>query len=405
MHILSKHYREEFLTADSIARFVLAESDVPGMHPSLILKTNSQILKNLIRDKRFSLLFSIIPPDNYLVYGVRINDDPEHPAVIWTMAERQEELDSIVSFLKIKKCPVYLFNEAMANICWSEVGFGSELGVVKQLVTCVNLCPSNKVEEFDVYIGKMLDNSRKYSLSQLFEAPILGECVWHEVNNYYLTNNGRPSQLAVISEDEGAQQEEIGVWFLDTLSISGAVKNPQVVESGKLRELSDVLVNYSNGCFLLESKSLAVFARPKSPDRAKLEKGVKKHLDKAISQLQGACRNIRKGNKVIDSDGHELDLNRKQPIHCMVLIPDLGLLAGIGRFWEKVIRPFGVTTGDILHVLDPNELRRCVGHAQYLSKKAKKVSPMMAFDFILMERFKASSGIDTPNFNLRLKAE
>lgn len=385
----------------------MSELDGSKLQPSLIIKANSQILKYLIREKEFAIVFSVLSPNNHLMYGVQINDDPVAPAVIWSIVEREEELDSICAFLQASACPVYLFNEVTANVCWSPVKFVFKQDSMCGLLSGINLCPANMLEKYESTVGKILDNSRGQAQdsSKLVVISLAEKCSWHEVNNYYLTNRGGHSRLSIITGEEGNQQEEIGVWFLDNLSLSGAVKNPVVYESGKPRELSDIMVNYQEGCFLVESKSLTIFARDNVPNRCKLINGVYKHLVKAVSQLKGACRNVHAGNRVTDLKGNDIELNRKQPIHCIVLIPDLSLLDEVSEFGVEVLKPFMIKTKSFLHVLDPNELKSCVGSALRLSEMSKKISPVMAFDYVLLKRFKCSCKNSSPHFRFLIKTE
>jgi hypothetical protein len=62
-----------------------------------------------------------------------------------------------------------------------------------------------------------------------------------------------------------------------------------VQEEGGLRELSDLLLTHEFGCFLIESKALAIFGRAEVPDRQALKRGVVKAVKKAVKQLTGAC--------------------------------------------------------------------------------------------------------------------
>lgn len=123
MHILSANYFEEFSGAHSLVRFVLAGSDELKLDPSLILKADSLTLKYLIRKKKFRILFSLLPSNNYLLYAVQLENDLLAPTSIWAIVEKQEELVAISSFFKAMECPFSLFNETNANVCWANVRF------------------------------------------------------------------------------------------------------------------------------------------------------------------------------------------------------------------------------------------------------------------------------------------
>jgi hypothetical protein len=88
--------------------------------------------------------------------------------------------------------------------------------------------------------------------------------------------------------------------------------------------------------------------------------------------------------------GVPLSIERTQPAHGIVLIPELELVEDRDAYGLVFIREFMRTTGGFLHLLDIAELLRIVQAAEMIAERGTKTTPMMAFDYYLMERVKKS---------------
>ena len=188
--------------------------------------------------------------------------------------------------------------------------------------------------------------------------------------------------------DEGGQQENLAVWMTDSLQPSGVNHSPQVPKGKGHRELTDLLLSYEFGTVLIESKTLTIFNRTSLPSRESLAADVSKHIDKAVAQLRGAVRILKLGATVFDKHGTPLNVERKQPMHSIVLVPDFDLIQDASHYGLDFIASFMKATGGYLHLLDLAELLRVVQAAQMISRQGATTTPMMAFDFYLIERAK-----------------
>jgi hypothetical protein len=88
----------------------------------------------------------------------------------------------------------------------------------------------------------------------------------------------------------------------------------------------------------------------------------------------------------VDHGGQALEVERTQPVHAVILIPELDLLRGNPEFGSDLLREFCKQTGGFLHILDPSELLRVVQSAGQIASLGKATTIMMAFDSYLMER-------------------
>lgn len=401
MHILANRVREEFLSVPHLVRFDMANSDI-GREPALLVKTRTLTIKYAIKSNRFSLIVFRLTSGS-VGYAIKVYDDPEKSVILWSVVEHQNEIDAIRSIANGGPCPVYLFNELAVNLVWglaNKFSSQSDLnGLLDNVTFCVDsaLVVDEVVALLDTWKGNQCGSANYFCFGEFS----IDE--WREIQSIYVTNRLGRSNLSVISEQEGAQQEELALWLIDALSLQGAIKNPQVVEDGGTRELADLLMTYEKGAFLVESKGLNILDRGILPGRDRLASSVIGKVKKAVSQLKGGCKNIGRGLRLLDERGDEIQIASVAAPHAIVLVPDLGLLDDSEVASGALLREFAQEAGGYLHILDPTELLRVVQSAHTISGMSKAVTLMMAFDYYLIERFKKAIESNRANFEMILR--
>jgi hypothetical protein len=284
----------------------------------------------------------------------------------------------------------------------------------------VNVASGEAIAAFDVDLGTVVESCKpcpagsetlQDAVSAHFDskpADVASATVrvdsWTLHRNFFFPNRGGAGELSLALPDEGRQQEQLGNWLVDSLQLQGAVINPEIDEPSGRRELTDILFSYPYGAFLIESKTLAILGRRSLPSRARLQKTLEAHAHKAIGQLTGAINNIKRGYNIFDPEGNAVAIERNEPAHGVILVPDLSLLAAFTDFKALAIQ-FMEKTGGFIHVLDIAELLRVVQAAEKLASLGKTTTPMMAFDYYLIERAKYSERQDTPYFQVLLRVQ
>jgi hypothetical protein len=396
MHLLSSRNRSEFLAVPQLVRLTLANG-INGPEATLLVKSSTLTLKYLLRLKRFRFVLLRIS-DEWNAYGIRIEDDPEHSAVLWSLLEYKDEAKALRTLTRHQKCVVFLFNELAVNVAWGETNLNLSDRSFRSLLKSAALHPIEETNA-STEVSQRLDEwyrgtlAAHHGLSQELEVQ-----EWHPIRSHYITNRISNSVISIFEDDEGGQQEQAALWLIDGLHAEGAILSPQIHETNKVRELSDILISYHFGAFLIESKTLAIMARETLPSREKLSRTVTKHLQKATKQLIGGVKNLRRGHRVTDIEGKDVEVERTNPTHVIVLVPDLSLLANASEFGGEFIRRASSECGGIFHILDPSELLRIVQAAEMISRNSKTVTRMMAFDYYLIERLKRAVVSKTPNF-------
>jgi len=301
---------------------------------------------------------------------------------------------------------IHLYNEGAVNVAWGEPDFEISNPPPSDFLDDIKLVEngsevlSTRVHAFFKTLtdsGHAHPNAVVVTLKQELE--------WSQIKATYITNALQPSTFEMLEANEGDQQEHLAVWLTDALSLSGAHKGPIVHETKNPRELTDVLFAHSDGTFLIESKVISVFDKEEFPGREKLKKRICKNINKAIAQHSGACRNIANGTRITTKDGHDINIPRNLPTHCIVLIPELSLIADNAYYGREAVQKFWESTKNYLHILDPDALMGVILNANKLSNESQYATPIMTFDFILIERWKESLKLDTAYFRFDVRTK
>jgi hypothetical protein len=373
-----------------------------GFEPTLLIKGSTLLLKYLVLGVRMQ--FALVRFNDRLLYGLKVYDDPQKAGLLWSVLEREEEKSALAALRRGEPCQTFLFNEVAANVASAAIAIDFAGADVMALVQGAT---TGRVDHNTVKVGAsvLLDrvHSATKSDSELIIANIPGTTDWKQLRNVLITNRASSSLIDLFDTDEGNQQEQIGIWLTDNLHPTGTYHRPQIPKRKQTRELTDILLSYENGSFLIESKALSIFVRERLPDRAKLASDVTKHLAKAVSQLRGGIRKLKDGVSVATAAGDPIKVERANPMHAIVLIPDLDLIEDREEYGVPFIADFMKASGGFLHLLDTAELLRMVQAAEMIAARSTKITPMMAFDFYLMERAQKAIEAGTLCFEMLLR--
>jgi hypothetical protein len=392
MHILADHYRSEFLATPQLIRFDHAHGQ-HGLEPTLLIKGSTLLLKYIALGVRMQLGFA--PLGNRLLYVLKVYDDEEKECVLWSILEHDKEKAALTAMVGNETCQTFLFNELAVNVAWAPLAVSPE----PELLTMLAGASTGRVDHAalksvaSVIIDRF--HSENKSCSGLIITDVPGTTAWTPVTNHFITSHATPSLIELFNKDEGNQQEQIGIWLTDNLHPLGVHHGPQVPKGKGYRELTDILLSYPFGSILIESKAFAILARGSLPGRRKLGRHLSTDIAKAIDQLRGGMRRLRGGTPVTSKTGTLLDVERRQPMHGIVLIPDLDLVEDHAAYGIPLIEEFMRATGGFIHLLDTAELLRVVQAAEMIAARSREITPMMAFDYYLMERAKKTLSAGT----------
>ncbi|MBA4802282.1 MAG: hypothetical protein H2040_10500 [Euryhalocaulis sp.] len=391
--MLSSHNRSEFLAVPELIRFEHARGQ-DEFEPTLLIKGSTILLKYIVLGARMQLAFTMC--ENRLLCALKVYDDGDEGGILWSVVEREEELNGIRGLARGGPLVAFLFNEIAVNVGWNDLPVPENLGrlpvwadsaalgqvdytaleaTALPLIDCLN----HHVENDDVWLV----------------IEIGGRSDWKALRNNFITAGASSSLIDLFDRDEGNYQEQLAVWLTDNLMPSGVHHSPQIPKGNGTRELTDILLSHEFGAVLIESKTLSVLTRARLPDRVKLKRDVSAHIGKGFGQLRGAIRALKSDVSVTNVKGNSLPVERELPAHAIVLIPDLKLVDDHEAYGIEFIQEFMRATGGFAHLLDISELLRSVQAAEMIAARGTRTTPMMAFDYYLMERAKKAAEAGT----------
>ncbi|TLU71270.1 hypothetical protein [Lichenicoccus roseus] len=384
MHLLSSNNRSEFLACPQLVRFDYVRGS-DGFEPTLLIKGSTLLLKYVVLGVPTQLAFAVC--NGRLLCALQIHDDGDDGGILWSIVEREEELNGIRGLARGEPLVVFLFNELAVNIAWNDF---TTLGILDRLSEWAACATFGQVDHSTMMAttSPLLDrlHRRVEDDDVWLVLEIGGRSDWRPVRNHFITAGASSTLIDIFDGNEGNQQEQLAVWLTDNLLPTGVHYSPQIPKGAGTRELTDLLLSYEFGAVLIESKALSILTRERLPDRAKLKRKISSDIKKAFAQLRGAIRALRSGILVTGLKGDTLLVERESPAHVIVLVPDLELVEDRAAYGIEFIREFTRASGGFPHLLDISELLRVVQAAEMIAARGKTTTPMMAFDYYLTQR-------------------
>lgn len=323
MHIPSERVYYKMNAEDASLWYVPATGDG---ELALLIKMTTPSIKALISGCSLNLIFG--KHEAYLCIGAKIHDIPDSPVLISCVQKEAEEHHALIRALSQKKFPLFLFNEMDICLAWTNV----ELSVnVQEVLDFIGDEQMLYVGQFNDEVshaldcfGYTLDNTMKYA--SVHTIPVLEispafEC-WRVPENWF-PGNFESHAIKIDEKDEGRVFEQT-IWAsLESVFPLTLYKSPQIKVGEKMRELRDVFSFYTYGSFFIEAKDLSVLNAGYHRDSIRRTTGVQKQVKKAIVQLAGASRAFQRGSSIFDTNGNELQIDRTEPPHCIILITEL----------------------------------------------------------------------------------
>ena len=299
--------------------------------------------------------------DSFLCTGVKIMDMPDSPVFISGVQRNEEEHQALIRALTERRVPLFLFNEMDVNLAWTiiELSEQESYDVLEFVGNEANLYTgpfsgeaSHALDCFDYSV----DRTHTYLNAHVIPIHTISVTLeqWRSTHNYFISDH--ESHCITIDEKNEGETFERAIWAsLETVFPLTLYKNPQVIIGEKTRELTDVFSFYPYGSFLIEAKDLSVINAGYNRDQARRTAGIQKQVKKAITQLVGASKAFARGEAIFDADGNELNINRDQPPHCIILITEL-MHYGDWKEIEMQLMKAMNEAGAFFHLLDLREL-------------------------------------------------
>ena len=354
----------------------------------LFAKLPSDVLKAIHLGAPLSFFGSLVPADGVTIplIGIQIEDVagdsfvPFQPVVdsqqvdLWCEATRSSSLT--VSFVNELVIPVMEGNLAVNPAQGEELS--ALLGAWKvPSVVASETTLERALDSFEKHLkassGPKFSNQLTVAL-----APIRFES--KEVLRLSLGTSG---DFDLDYANEGANLEQTIHELLASKYPSHTFRNPEVQLDTKKRELTDLLLLSKTEMFLFESKVMAVLERGLDVTAEKRAKRTMKHFQKAIGQLVGAVRQVRKNAPLFTQDGTPLTVHHSEQlkIHALVVVSSANLGLDFRQIAAELTNANSQASA-FYHFLDLSELQQ---HIAFTDDTAQ-------LSLYLQRRFEVATG-------------
>lgn len=331
---------------------------------ALIVKIPASVIKVVADGCKLELIVGFVYLEQdaaCLCMALNVHDTVDSPLLVVIPPRFDIEKEGILSLLLKKSVTIVLYNELNHSVCsgygrleeglqaWSEAVFRDGTEIV--FPTSSEMANS-VIDSFSFKINEA------YQTRNIYKANIF--IVDVHVDSYdpllFLSHETDTSiSYHPTSGDAGlTQEEQIAHVFKYQLGID-VYHSPEVQIGKKRREFTDVLAYSKDICHLIESKAIAggsgevTIARK----RSKALKSAKK----AIAQLEGGMKAVRRSESVFNSEGVELEINSDAVLHGVVLVSEFYELM-LDDEWADVVEVLYQVNSDtqgMVHVMDTSE--------------------------------------------------
>lgn len=350
---------------------------------ALIAKATTTAIKAVNQGCKIQLYVGINKDSkSHYAIALKIYDSDETPLLIPMIPRTQKEANGILGLIDKLKFSFVMYNEVnMPSVCGEGIlnisastipeTFFSENHDIAETIEEVNQLVDSFCFTIDPAYGTQ--NSHGFSV-HCFDLKLTKIQPMMVIS----TNEFGSIHNQIDKSDEGLSQEEQLAQFLENIHGENVYHSPNVKLKKIERELIDVL-SFDKSCnYLIESKALCLndsgYSIADDRKSSTLVKGAKK----ALNQLHGAAKAIRRGEKILSNDGTPININREQDIHCIVIVSNL--LATDA--WDDVI-------GIIKRKSEKGLYFHVIEFPEFINTIKLSFSPTVIFEQCLLERYGA----------------
>lgn len=382
-----------------IERLPLSEPDV-----GLIAKLPNHLVRAVNLGAEVAILIGVIEVDKTKVvcFGISVADDVVSPFISYGHLGEEWEVEYLKKALRMASIPMQLFNELSLPIfcatCSWEQSVAQE---ATKLLTDTTPHYTGRLSDItetalDIFQKSYRDKKTDPKTTNIFRVPVTF-CDPSRINVHVIG----AGEFHLEDKNEGDELERLVFRFFESLCQPNAFHSPTIGEGESKRELTDILAFTSvpecseEGLFLLETKAMSMFNNSSDRSTERRAKSIQKQIDKAITQLQGAIRQIKMGTTIHSKSNEPINLgDRAKNIgHGIVMVSELHSEVDWSSIFEKICSATEKTRY-MIHILDLIELQRLI---KYCNGR-----PAL-FESHLIERWNAVGRAKNPLMRVKFK--
>lgn len=325
---------------------------------TIIVKTSSGKIESIVKGCPVELLIGAVKTGKYecLVTGLKVFDLSDSPFTIFNTQRTPEGHTALAKFTEKRIAEISFFNEISKCIasCECSISNTPTNGPFK-LSASLGIATGHSIDRLlDVFEDKIYNEIDSPNLN-IKNYPLKLEN-WKTILNltYFKPKYSKKSEIT--QKDHGLMQENLIFELLYKMYPKNTYHGP-LLPSVDNRELIDILVDTPSFYLLIESKSVGITENPSTQFRRTAS--IKRHNKKAIGQLEGAIKSLKKGLPVVDDQGNSIDLDYDKPIHAVVLAPEINFSDEVDHMLDDAKNIYNKLDAYI-HIIDVPELANII---------------------------------------------
>ncbi|MPW27799.1 hypothetical protein F9L16_02165 [Agarivorans sp. B2Z047] len=337
MYIPSR-FAYEVLVSEKIG--VLCESNNKG-DKAIIAKLPTSTIKAIALGAKVDFyVFTTSRKPYYLALCMKIFDNKCSPMHA-LLAQRWQNSNNILDFSFFdSELDFVLFDETDASVQESKIKIKTNFRNkrVRNVLQNMKFTSSNDYDAVNHFtdsvcadLGFNYDSHPHYPIASFKFSTEIKDI--HTVKTIHV-NEQSSTHYDVIKDIDGARQERQIYQSLCLMDNSKTAISPLVTIGKKERELTDVLtITQNQQLIAVESKCLQVDKDAVGKSYERTAASIVKHCKKALSQLEGVYKSIKRGERIYDEHDNTLLLEGNNSFYGIVLIDEFRP----SNDWEEVI--------------------------------------------------------------------
>jgi len=368
---------------------VWAESVNENSNVELAVKVSADLAKAILKGAAVTLLANVIEVsgESVRVVGLRIEDDQNDPAFMHQPQERATEQAHFDALLQKRMTWITFFDELVRPVMTAKVSWSKKVARTAADYLCQS-APHYKGDNHAILEEAMdtaTDSISGWHKGENSNAARSWKAIPLTLRNLQplIVASPEAGTFVVDHLDEGVELEKSAYLLFEANYPGKAYLNPQVNEGSRKRELCDVLVIGDNQMLVIQSKVTAVLKRSPSQVTERRVANVMANFRKALSQLSGAIRNLRRGIVIYTNEGKEIPTKKEitYVFHGVILLSSTNLALPWTELSKELITASHKSQAQF-HVLEFAELQQHVAFA----KTVNHVTQWLAERFELVEK-------------------
>ncbi len=316
-----------------------------------------------------SVFRAVTPEGVMLAITLRVADDPGAALMLSSVLRHHEEQTALDHIVRDGRTIMIFCDEASRPVARGTCTLSAE--ECRTAAELLEFPGSRYAGQWIPLIDTILDEIQGHSDPALAVPPVYAPQVTtvplslFDIETFRITTvglNGEAHSFQIDQPDEGYGLEQSSWHLLERLFTGHIVHSPHVGTGDDRRELTDILAFGELGLCLFECKAASVLSTDLLRTTDRRVRNIEKQIDKGISQICGASREIVRGSEITTASGSAFCIpsNVRDVRFGVVMVSELHPSLDWRTVFQR-LRQASKDSGTVISILDLRELRTIVG--------------------------------------------